>query len=82
MILFKANYQFSPFIAEMANSFSNVVTILIGLYGGYIALEQKLPTRYLIGFLVCPTLASFVPGSSLTHPFDLELIRRVSLSSE
>ena len=57
MILFKANYQFSPFIAEMANSFSNVVTILIGLYGGYIALEQKLPTRYLIGFLVCPSIA-------------------------
>jgi len=58
LILSQANYQFSPFVAEMANSFSNVVTIFLGLYGGYVALQQKLPTRYPIGFLVCLVLAA------------------------
>ena len=53
LTLFQVNYQFSPFVAEMANSFSNLITIFLGLYGGYVALEQKLPTRYPIGFLVC-----------------------------
>ena len=52
LTLFKANYQFSPFVAEMANSFSNVITILLGLYGGYVAMQEKLPTRYPVGFLV------------------------------
>ena len=53
LVLSQANYQFSPFVAEMANSFSNVVTIFLGLYGAYVALQQKLPTRYPLGFLVC-----------------------------
>ena len=49
----QANYQFSPFVAEMANSFSNLITIFLGAYGGYVALQQELPTRYPVGFLVC-----------------------------
>ena len=53
LTLLKANYQFSPFVAEVANSFSNVITVFLGLYGVYVCLQQKLPTRYLIGFLVC-----------------------------
>ena len=64
----KANYQFSPFVAEMANSFSNLVTISLGLYGGYIALQQKLPARYPLGFFVCILLTSFGRRSSI-DPF-------------
>lgn len=62
LILLQANYQFSPFVAEMANSFSNVVTIFLGLYGGYVALQQKLPTRYPVGFLVRLVLATLGTG--------------------
>ena len=54
----KANYQFSPFVAEMANTFSNLITISLGLYGWYVALQQKLPACYPVGFLVRLVLAS------------------------
>lgn len=54
--LHQANYQFSPFVAEMANSLSNFITIFVGLYGGYVALRQKLPARYPLGFFVCIVL--------------------------
>lgn len=48
----------------MANSFSNLVTIFLGVYGGYVALQQKLPTRYPVGFLVCLVLATLKPKPS------------------
>jgi len=60
-LMVQANYQFSPFVAEMANSFSNFITVFLGLYGGYVAIQQKLPTRYPIGFFVCLVPITFAP---------------------
>lgn len=45
------NYQFSHYIAEMANTTSNLVTIILALFGAYQAFKQRLPTRFLIGWL-------------------------------
>lgn len=57
----KANYQFSDYIAEMANTISNFFTIGIALYGARSIRNQALPSRYLFGFLVSSsvTLAIF-----------------------
>jgi len=69
----EANYQFSPFVAEMANSFSNVITIFLGLYGAYVALQQKLPTRYPLGFLGVAVvgIGSFAFHASLLYEAQL-----------
>jgi len=69
----EANYQFSPFVAEMANSFSNLITIFLGLYGGYVAWEQKLPTRYPLGFLGVAVIGigSFAFHASLLYEAQL-----------
>jgi len=69
----EANYQFSPFVAEMANSFSNLITIFLGVYGGCVALQQKLPTRYPIGFLgiAAVGLGSFAFHASLLYEAQL-----------
>jgi len=50
----QANYQFTPYIAETANTFSNFFSIWIALHGIHIARQQSLPTRYLVGFAVRP----------------------------
>jgi len=47
----EANYQFSRYIAEMANSVSNLFTIAIALYGAKIMRDQGLPSRFTVGFL-------------------------------
>ncbi|KAI0348274.1 alkaline phytoceramidase [Trametopsis cervina] len=47
----EANYQFSRYIAELANTFSNLVTILFASYGGWLAKNADLPPRYLAGWL-------------------------------
>lgn len=49
---FQVNHQFSPYIAEMANSLSNLFTVGIALAGFARAHKQNLPTRYAAGFLV------------------------------
>ncbi|KAG6814153.1 hypothetical protein H0H92_002148 [Tricholoma furcatifolium] len=46
----EANYQFSHYIAEMANSFSNLFTIALAVCGGYTAMRQSLPARYVAGY--------------------------------
>ncbi|KAG6889983.1 hypothetical protein C0995_012943 [Termitomyces sp. Mi166 len=48
--LLQANYQFSYYIAEMANSFSNLFTITLAIYGALAASSQFLPTRYVAGY--------------------------------
>lgn len=65
----------------MANSFSNLITISLGVYGGYVALQQKLPTRYQLGFLVCLVFAFLGRGSSidefvsdLNHPQGIAVV--------
>ncbi|KAL1951318.1 hypothetical protein VTO73DRAFT_467 [Trametes versicolor] len=46
----EANYQFSRYIAESANTFSNLFTIALAAFGGYQSLSQGLPSRYLAGW--------------------------------
>ncbi len=52
------NHYFSPYIAEMANSFSNLFSIGISLCGFYETRVRgrELPLRYGIGYLVCATV--------------------------
>ncbi|KAH6917050.1 ceramidase [Coprinopsis sp. MPI-PUGE-AT-0042] len=45
------NYQFSPYVAEMANTFSNLFTVAISLLGLQHAASQGLPKRYIMGYL-------------------------------
>jgi len=47
----EANYQFSHYIAEVANSFSNLFTIVLATWGGFCAIRQSLPTRYVTGYV-------------------------------
>jgi dihydroceramidase len=46
------NYQFSHFIAEVANSFSNLVTVWFAVHGARKALENRLPARLWLAQLV------------------------------
>ncbi|KAJ7170167.1 alkaline phytoceramidase [Mycena filopes] len=47
----EANYQFSYYIAEMANSFSNVLTIAVAAYGAYLSTTEDLPYRFILGYI-------------------------------
>ncbi|TFK41854.1 ceramidase [Crucibulum laeve] len=47
----EANYQFSPYIAEMANTFSNLFAIALSVCGWFEAMQESLPTRYLLGYM-------------------------------
>ncbi|TFK19965.1 phytoceramidase [Coprinopsis marcescibilis] len=47
----EVNHQFSPYIAEMANTLSNLFTVGIALAGLHEAAVQKLPPRYIMGYL-------------------------------
>ncbi|EJF67253.1 alkaline phytoceramidase [Dichomitus squalens LYAD-421 SS1] len=46
----EVNYQFSRYIAEVANSFSNLFTIGLAVYGAAQSVTEKLPPRYLVGY--------------------------------
>ena len=46
--------MFSHYIAEVANSFSNFYTIFLAVYGASIAVRERLPHRFLIGYCVRP----------------------------
>jgi dihydroceramidase len=48
----QVNYQFSRYIAEMANTFSNIYSIGLALHGVFAAQSESLPARYTIGSLV------------------------------
>jgi dihydroceramidase len=48
----QVNFQFSPYIAEMANAFSNVFTITLALCGGSQAMKERLPSRFPLGYAV------------------------------
>jgi hypothetical protein len=50
---FQANYQFSRYIAEVANSFSNLYSIGLALFGVLITRSEALPMRYTIGYMAC-----------------------------
>ncbi|KAH9849242.1 alkaline phytoceramidase [Lenzites betulinus] len=46
----EANYQFSRYIAETANTFSNFPTVILAAYGASKTLSAGLPSRYLAGW--------------------------------
>ena len=48
----QVNFQFSPYIAEMANAFSNIFTITLALCGGSQAIKERLPSRFPLGYAV------------------------------
>lgn len=50
----QANYQFSRYVAELANTFSNIVTLGLAAYGGSLVSSAQLPPRYITGWLVRP----------------------------
>ncbi|KAG9222479.1 alkaline ceramidase ydc1 [Pleurotus ostreatus] len=45
----EANYQFSHYIAEVANTFSNLFTIWLALFGSVAVWRESLPERFLLG---------------------------------
>ncbi|KAJ7754935.1 ceramidase [Mycena maculata] len=45
------NYQFNYYIAEMANTFSNLFTIGFAVYGGILSTKESLPARFILGFM-------------------------------
>ncbi|KAI0640039.1 alkaline phytoceramidase [Trametes polyzona] len=46
----EANYQFSRYIAEAANTFSNLFTVALAAYGAWQSVSEGLPLRYLAGW--------------------------------
>ncbi|KAI0334118.1 alkaline phytoceramidase [Cubamyces sp. BRFM 1775] len=47
----EANYQFSRYIAEAANTFSNLFTVALAVYGSWQSVSENLPARYLAGWM-------------------------------
>ncbi|KAJ7897192.1 ceramidase [Mycena olivaceomarginata] len=47
----EANYQFSYYIAEMANTFSNIATVAVAVYGAYLSITEYLPQRFILGYI-------------------------------
>ncbi|KAJ7269412.1 ceramidase [Mycena haematopus] len=47
----EANYQFSYYIAEMANTFSNIATVAVAIYGAYLSTSEYLPRRFIFGYI-------------------------------
>ncbi|KAN0127928.1 Ceramidase [Lactarius tabidus] len=60
----EANYQFSHYVAEISNTFSNIFFIVICLYGALRSTQERLPTRFLVGFAGCALIGI---GSFLFH---------------
>ncbi|KAF8810306.1 alkaline phytoceramidase [Phlegmacium glaucopus] len=58
------NFQFSPYIAEIANTFSNLFMVGLALCGALQATKENLPTRFLLGYA---GLALVGVGSFLFH---------------
>ena len=82
-LLMEINHYFSPYIAEMANSFSNLFSIGISLCGFYETRVRgrELPLRYGIGYLVCATVVH-VPEKYLSEcVLSLQGIALVGLGS-
>ncbi|KAI5897969.1 alkaline phytoceramidase [Schizophyllum commune H4-8] len=61
------NHMFSHYIAEVANSFSNFYTIFLAVYGASIAIRERLPHRFLIGYcgVAMVGIGSFIFHSTL-----------------
>lgn len=46
----ESNYQFSYYIAELTNTFSNLFSIFLAIWSAVLAANQSLPTRYIVGY--------------------------------
>jgi len=69
-VRFQANYQFSHYVAEISNTFSNIFFVCISLYGARLSSRESLPTRYLVGFAVRLFFSRF----SLKQPLALFVV--------
>ncbi|KZW02623.1 alkaline phytoceramidase [Exidia glandulosa HHB12029] len=69
----EANYQHSPYVAEMANSLSNLIGLAFALIGMRHALRERLPTRYVVSYLVFAlvTVGSFAFHGTLLYEWQL-----------
>ncbi|KAF8492743.1 ceramidase [Russula emetica] len=69
----EANYQFSHYVAEMSNTFSNLFFVCISIYGARLSSRESLPARYLVGFAGCALigLGSFVFHATLLYEAQL-----------
>jgi dihydroceramidase len=69
----EVNYQFSRYIAEMANTFSNLYSISLALHGVFTARSESLPTRYVLGSLgfMCVGIGSFAFHATMLYQAQL-----------
>ncbi|KAF5368613.1 hypothetical protein D9758_002205 [Tetrapyrgos nigripes] len=69
----EANYQFSYYIAEMVNSFSNLFTIYFALHLAWCVSKEKLPARFFVGCMgiLLVGLGSFAFHASLLYEAQL-----------
>ncbi|THG97975.1 hypothetical protein EW026_g4126 [Hermanssonia centrifuga] len=69
----EANYQFTRYIAEAANTFSNLVTLVFACYGAHLVQGAKLPSRYLAGWtgFALVGLGSFIFHATLQYEAQL-----------
>ncbi|KAI5122368.1 hypothetical protein M0805_004125 [Coniferiporia weirii] len=69
----EANYHISHYVAEMANTLSNFVTVGLAIYGAHAIWAQGLPSRYLFGFLSLAVvgIGSFAFHATLLHAAQL-----------
>lgn len=75
----QANYQFTRYVAEAANTFSNFVTLGLALYGIHLIQKADLPSRYLIGWIVS---AVVLPGYRQLHRLgDPRVLRSLVLAA-
>ena len=66
----QVNFQFSPYIAEMANTFSNIFTISLALCGGSQAMKERLPPRFPLGYAVRLYRSCLLSLLKLFHPIN------------
>ncbi|KAK0465540.1 ceramidase-domain-containing protein [Desarmillaria tabescens] len=69
----EANYQFSFYVAELVNTFSNLYSIGLAVYGVLNIIRQSLPPVYTIGFIGFATvgLGSFAFHATLLFHWQL-----------
>lgn len=69
----EANYQFSYYIAELANSFSNLFTIVLAFFGVVHTWRQGLPLNHTVSFLLFALvgIGSFAFHASLLYSAQL-----------
>ena len=68
----QANYQFSHYVAEMANTVSNLFTIFLALMGALYAFNESLPFRCIVGPLVRFQFSLIQPSSISRGSLSLE----------